>query len=1242
MNRGHSVLDLLGSHAAKDRQHKCLLKEHVDGPHTVVLAFEVEDTGPGVPPELREKIFQDFVQGDASTTRRHGGTGLGLYIARSLARRMGGSIAVKEKLGTGALFRFTVQLAGDPCDSSGCSNMHEFTTRLMAARSTSSLKNTRMILVIPDSLVRRSTLSWMTRNQVKVDLINTWETLLDLASGRDGQKKGKRKVADAGATSSEGGRVIPASINDIMAPSTTCCTQLDANSCGCASCGISDCHPTDHTTNQNTEQKQQAKQIFIIVDINLVPNTEDFQVEDLKEFIKLLSAQAAQGRLLGKDDAASVSRLRNSYSISTLPIEKKINQEMGQGDTTTITTSEEEKVGGKECIIRVLDVTPRTEIAVFGISRNSYALIPHGGDDLETGKGSAETGERCENSDGPVEGNKENVDFSSVWNQTGEEDVEEVCPSGNEESDSGSVQSSSQSVCLVWLIPVTARSELRWKLRKLGKWATSRELEFPVRSRIINKPFHPSRMLEILEMAANIESPVVDVMLQGNNISNDDVGDVASNSTEDGVLMMPANPNVDPGGTQDHIYLSSLQEDKQQRDPPRPGESGLRPSSMSSSMPPRTLTWSEELSPLRFPCPISPLGTASGSRGWGWNTATYQSGGSSPCQKSEVRMISDESGSKRDHGWKRLIPLLSAPSEATKDSREETARSAIGTSILSTVRSLSLTRPVEGTSDTDPIKQRPDGGSVCAQPAGSLCTAVNSNVSPNETALVDCQSLVQGLENDVFDSPNPEGADVYRDQNPHNTRDKKSIFTGGLEKPRQAFVIPGRKEGGGWKSGKSKDTDPRALTGSETGMQTRNVFAQPDPTPGRILVRQSVEAACVNGDKTWHMGSSDLILGKATAQLGVEQTSALQRTDSDNNQVTGTRLGMEKMEGERASILRVEVPAVTLTEGTIGRIAEEQHPGSISNTPCPEQDTYGKATVSHSASDEYDEAGDGKMVARRDGSPVRSGTKSNHGSQPSLTTHVSPGSGSSYESCFSPETQASSGLHSACGLPGVEQVDSDCVTRSQRQPEPMPLPEQGPDGIGTFLASAHTEDSKASASCSTVIPDNVRAPVDSRPSEDPTMKLAVQKPAATGKPLSGMEVLVAEDTALLRKLELTILQRLGAKAVGVEDGKRAVDAVRERATSATLKQFDCILMDCQMPVMDGYSATRAIREMEQENPGKHSHLPIIALTAHTMAHDKAKCLDAGMDAYLMKPMRVDQVLGVVKEFCFGRDASASQ
>jgi CheY-like chemotaxis protein len=109
---------------------------------------------------------------------------------------------------------------------------------------------------------------------------------------------------------------------------------------------------------------------------------------------------------------------------------------------------------------------------------------------------------------------------------------------------------------------------------------------------------------------------------------------------------------------------------------------------------------------------------------------------------------------------------------------------------------------------------------------------------------------------------------------------------------------------------------------------------------------------------------------------------------------------------------------------------------------------------------------------------------------------------------------------------------------------------------------------------------------------------------------SKLRVLLAEDNAVNQKIELRLLEKQGHSAVVVGTGRAALEALDEQ-------EFDVVLMDVQMPDMDGLEATAAIREREKGN-GKH--VPIIAMTAHAMTGDQERCLAAGMDGYVSKPI----------------------
>ncbi|MGB2717242.1 MAG: response regulator [Vicinamibacterales bacterium] len=122
-----------------------------------------------------------------------------------------------------------------------------------------------------------------------------------------------------------------------------------------------------------------------------------------------------------------------------------------------------------------------------------------------------------------------------------------------------------------------------------------------------------------------------------------------------------------------------------------------------------------------------------------------------------------------------------------------------------------------------------------------------------------------------------------------------------------------------------------------------------------------------------------------------------------------------------------------------------------------------------------------------------------------------------------------------------------------------------------------------------------------------------------------LHVLVAEDNPVNRKLVTTLLQKRGHTVTAVDNGREAVEAIE----SVGKRGFDVALMDIQMPEMSGFEAAQAIRERERT---RDTRLPIIALTAHAMRGDRERCLDAGMDGYLSKPIDVDELIATVERF----------
>jgi two-component system sensor histidine kinase/response regulator len=134
----------------------------------------------------------------------------------------------------------------------------------------------------------------------------------------------------------------------------------------------------------------------------------------------------------------------------------------------------------------------------------------------------------------------------------------------------------------------------------------------------------------------------------------------------------------------------------------------------------------------------------------------------------------------------------------------------------------------------------------------------------------------------------------------------------------------------------------------------------------------------------------------------------------------------------------------------------------------------------------------------------------------------------------------------------------------------------------------------------------------------PPPQMQVQRGAGTARP---RHVLLAEDNPVNVEVARAMLESLGLQAQVAHNGREALEAVRSTS-------FEAVLMDCQMPVMDGFAATAAIRRAEQE-AGRPRTLPIVAITANALQGDREACLAAGMDDYLSKPFTQAELAGVI-------------
>jgi CheY-like chemotaxis protein len=151
------------------------------------------------------------------------------------------------------------------------------------------------------------------------------------------------------------------------------------------------------------------------------------------------------------------------------------------------------------------------------------------------------------------------------------------------------------------------------------------------------------------------------------------------------------------------------------------------------------------------------------------------------------------------------------------------------------------------------------------------------------------------------------------------------------------------------------------------------------------------------------------------------------------------------------------------------------------------------------------------------------------------------------------------------------------------------------------------------------------------PPHEPVPLLPGHQPHAGDQELvSGARVLLVEDNAINREIVMDLLSAAGVIVGVANNGQEALDRLDR-------EQFDVVLMDCLMPVMDGYAATRALRMRPQLQS-----LPVIALTANAMVGDRDKALAAGMNDHLAKPIKVDELLATLARWVAPETARSLQ
>lgn len=216
-----------------------------------------------------------------------------------------------------------------------------------------------------------------------------------------------------------------------------------------------------------------------------------------------------------------------------------------------------------------------------------------------------------------------------------------------------------------------------------------------------------------------------------------------------------------------------------------------------------------------------------------------------------------------------------------------------------------------------------------------------------------------------------------------------------------------------------------------------------------------------------------------------------------------------------------------------------------------------------------------------------------------------------------------------------------------QRPQPTPLP-TGAHPLGEPLeermSKIVTDKPAARPQPAPAPPATAQTPRPAQPVAQPAPPPPVQKataapppakqaPAATASSGQGQaaakepRILLVEDQLTNRLVIENILENMGLRTVHAENGEEAVQKAR-------MESFDLVLMDVQMPVMNGFDATRAIRKLEQQD--NRGHMPIVAVTANAMQGDREKCLESGMDDYIAKPIQIAELQAMIERFLYGK------